>query len=55
MKTLSQLIEGLSSRVIGDVAIPITDVTGADDGIQLGLTKDQVRDLPPVGIDHPTW
>jgi len=38
-----------------EVAIPITDVTGADDGIQLGLTKDQVRDLPPVGLDHPTW
>lgn len=35
-----------------EVAIPIGAVTGADDGIQLNLTKDEVRDLPPVDIDH---
>ena len=35
-----------------EVAIPITAVTGADDGIRLNLTKDGVRDLPPVDIDH---
>jgi sporulation protein YlmC with PRC-barrel domain len=36
-----------------EVAIPITAVTGAEDGIRLNLTKDDVRDLPPVHIDHP--
>jgi hypothetical protein len=37
-----------------EVAIPITAVTGVDeDGAQLNLTKDEVRDLPPVDIDHP--
>jgi sporulation protein YlmC with PRC-barrel domain len=36
-----------------EVAIPITAVTGADDGIQLNLTKDQIRDLPAVDVDHP--
>ena len=33
------------------VAIPIGSVTGVDDGVRLDLTKDQVRDLPPVEID----
>jgi sporulation protein YlmC with PRC-barrel domain len=37
-----------------EVAIPISAVTQADDGIGLNLTKDQVRDLPPVDINHPT-
>jgi sporulation protein YlmC with PRC-barrel domain len=37
-----------------DVAIPIGAVAGTDDGIQLTITKDQVKDLPPVDIDHPT-
>jgi sporulation protein YlmC with PRC-barrel domain len=37
-----------------DVAIPIGAVTGVTDGIQLSLTKQQVQDLPPVDIDHPT-
>jgi sporulation protein YlmC with PRC-barrel domain len=36
-----------------EVAIPISAVTGADDGIRLSLAKDQVRDLPSVDIDHP--
>ena len=36
-----------------EVAIPISAVTGADDGIGLNLTMDQVRDLPPVDINHP--
>jgi hypothetical protein len=36
------------------VAIPIGAVTRVDDeGIQLSITKEQVRDLPPVDIDHP--
>ncbi|MBO0894095.1 MAG: hypothetical protein J2O39_06935 [Acidimicrobiales bacterium] len=36
-----------------EVAIPITAVTEVDDqGAHLDLTKDQVRDLPPVEIDH---
>ena len=36
-----------------EVAIPISAVTGVDDGIKLSLTKQQVQDLPPVDIDHP--
>jgi sporulation protein YlmC with PRC-barrel domain len=38
-----------------EVAIPIGAVTGADDRIRLNLSKDDVRDLPPVDIDHPSW
>jgi len=37
-----------------EVAIPISDVTGVDDGIQLNITKQQVEDLAPVDVDHPT-
>jgi len=36
-----------------DVAIPIKAVTRTDDGITLSMTKDQVKDLPPVDIDRP--
>ena len=36
-----------------DVAIPISAVTGVDDGIRLNITKHQVQDLPPVDIEHP--
>ena len=36
-----------------EVAIPISAVTGVEDGIKLSLTKRQVQDLPPVDIDHP--
>ena len=36
-----------------EVAIPIGAVTRVDDeGIQLDITKEQVRDLPPADIDH---
>jgi len=36
------------------VAVPISAVTGVDvDGVRLNLTKDEVRDLPPVDLDHP--
>lgn len=35
-----------------EVAIPISAVTGVQDGIQLSITKQQVEDLPPVDIDH---
>ena len=31
-----------------DVAIPIGAVTGAQDGVQLSISKQQVADLPPV-------
>ncbi len=34
------------------VAVPIGAVTGVDDGVRLSLTKDEVRDLPPVELDH---
>lgn len=33
------------------VAVPIGSVTRVDDGVKLELTKDQVRDLPPVELD----
>jgi sporulation protein YlmC with PRC-barrel domain len=36
-----------------EVAIPISAVTGVEDGIQLSITKRDVEDLPPVDIDHP--
>ncbi len=36
-----------------EVAIPISAVTGVDDGIRLNITKQQVQDLPPVDIHHP--
>lgn len=32
-----------------EVAIPIGSVTGVKDGVRLNLSKDQVRELPPVG------
>jgi hypothetical protein len=36
-----------------DVAIPISAVTGVEDGIQLNISKQQVKDLPGIDIDHP--
>jgi hypothetical protein len=36
-----------------EVAIPIGAVAGADDGIRLSITKQEVRDLPSVDVDHP--
>ncbi len=36
------------------VAIPIGAVTGVVDSVQLNLTKQQVQNLPPVNIDHPS-
>lgn len=33
------------------IAVPISAVTGVEDGIQLALSKDDVRDLPPVELD----
>lgn len=37
-----------------EVAIPISAVTGVEeDGVHLSLTKNEVRDLPPVEIGHP--
>ncbi len=35
-----------------EVAIPISAVTGVQDGIRLNITKQQVENLPPVDIDH---
>ena len=32
-----------------EVAIPVSAVTGVENGIRLNLTKEQVEDLPPVG------
>lgn len=31
-----------------EIAIPVSAVTGAEDGIRLNITKKQVEDLPPV-------
>ncbi len=36
-----------------EVAIPVSAVASTGDGIQLTITKREVRDLPPVDIDHP--
>jgi sporulation protein YlmC with PRC-barrel domain len=35
-----------------EVAIPISAVTSVDDGVVLTLSKDEVRDLPAVAVDH---
>jgi sporulation protein YlmC with PRC-barrel domain len=35
-----------------NVAIPYEMVTGFDDGIQLAVTKEQVRNLPPADTGH---
>jgi sporulation protein YlmC with PRC-barrel domain len=35
------------------VAIPIGAVKDVDDGVRLSLTMDEVRDLPPIDLDHP--
>jgi hypothetical protein len=35
------------------VAIPIGAVTSVEDGVRLGLTKDEVGDLPAVDVDDP--
>ena len=35
-----------------EVAIPISAVTGVQDGIRLNITKREVQDLPPVDIHH---
>jgi sporulation protein YlmC with PRC-barrel domain len=37
-----------------DVVIPISAVTGIEDGIHLTLTKQEVQDLPAVDVDDPT-
>ena len=34
-----------------EVAIPFDKVAGFDDVIRLNVTKQQVKDLPPVDID----
>lgn len=35
-----------------EVAIPIRRIKNVDDGIRLTIAKDEVRDLPPVDLDH---
>jgi hypothetical protein len=37
-----------------EVAIPISAVVSTSGGIQLRMSKQEVQDLPPVDIDHPT-
>jgi sporulation protein YlmC with PRC-barrel domain len=37
-----------------EVAIPISAVTGVEDGIQLNITKQDVQDLSPVDIHQPS-
>jgi hypothetical protein len=36
-----------------EIAIPFDKVAGFDHGIRLSITRQQVRDLPPAGTDHP--
>lgn len=33
------------------VAIPLAAIVNVDDGVQLTLTKDQVRDLPSIDLN----
>jgi sporulation protein YlmC with PRC-barrel domain len=35
-----------------EVAVPISAVSDVKDGVSLNLSKDQVRDLPPVEVDQ---
>jgi sporulation protein YlmC with PRC-barrel domain len=35
------------------VAIPIGAVTGIEHGIQLNMTKQEIHDLPAIGVDDP--
>jgi hypothetical protein len=35
-----------------EVAIPFDKIARFDDGIRLNITKQQVKDLPPVDSDH---
>jgi len=35
------------------VAIPVSAVTGIQDGIRLNITRQQVENLPPVNTEHP--
>ena len=35
-----------------EVSIPISAVIGVDDAVRLNLTKNEVRDLPPVDVGH---
>jgi hypothetical protein len=46
------LLQGSLWRCM-EVAIPISAVASTDDGIRLNITKQEVRDLPPVDVDHP--
>lgn len=36
-----------------EVAIPISAITSVEDGIRLSLTKDEMRDLPEIDLEHP--
>lgn len=36
-----------------EVAIPVSAVASTSDGIRLRISKQEVRDLPPVDVDHP--
>jgi sporulation protein YlmC with PRC-barrel domain len=37
-----------------EVAIPIRAVTGVEDGIRLNITRQQVENLPPADVGHPS-
>ena len=38
-----------------EVSIPIGSITCTAAGIEVRLNKDEVRDLPPVAVEHPDW
>lgn len=38
-----------------EVAIPIREVAGLDDGIRLRIGKQDVQDLPAVDVGHADW
>lgn len=48
--SLGRLLANVTTMM---VAIPISAVTGVANGVRLNLTKDDVRDLPAVDLDHP--
>jgi hypothetical protein len=37
-----------------EIAIPVSAVTEIDAGVRLNITKQQVENLPAVGIEHPS-
>jgi hypothetical protein len=50
----AELESAHSTKFIPGVGIPIGAVASVDNGIRLTLTKDDVRELPPIDLDTQT-